>query len=222
MGWRHVLVDLDDTLYPASSGLREEIVSRMTDYLARVLDTDRDNAARIRQEWSLRYGTTLSGLVRQSSAAQAEEYLRYTHPVEVERFLRRDPELRPALQRVGLPMSILTNSPREHAERILGYLGILDLFGRIYDIRFNELRGKPEPSLYTRVLDDLGCEAWEVLLVDNRVDYLEGFERLGGGVLLVEEQGCRAEPQEGGHMPWIRSVKELPDYLDALAAGEAS
>ena len=223
-GLRHLLVDLDDTLYPASSGLREEIVRRMTAFVARFLETDEETAAGIRHDLSRRYGTTLSGLIQQFRYTDADEYLAYTHPVEVERFLRPDPALRPALQRVRLPMSILTNSPREHAERILRYLGILDLFVRIYDIRFNDLEGKPHTSLYTRVLRDLGLQAGEVLLIDNRVDYLLGFEKLGGRVLLVEEGECGSEAVrgEGKHLPCLQSIKELPDYLDSRPGQGAS
>jgi putative hydrolase of the HAD superfamily len=214
---RHLLVDLDDTLYPASSGLREEIVRRMNEFVARFLETDAENAAKIRHDLSRRYGTTLSGLIQQFRYTHAEEYLAYTHPVEVEQFLHRDPELRPALERVRLPMSILTNSPMEHAERILRFLGILDLFGRIYDIRFNDLQGKPHTSVYTRVLHDLDLEAPEVLFIDNRVDYLLGFAKIGGEVLLVEEGQCEAQPfqQEGEDFPCIRNIKELPDYLES-------
>jgi putative hydrolase of the HAD superfamily len=225
---RHLLVDLDDTLYPASSGLREEIVRRMNRFVARFLDTDPDSAAEIRHELSRRYGTTLSGLIQEYRYTRGDEYLAYTHPVEVERYLRPDPELRPALLRVRLPMSILTNSPREHAERILRYLGILDLFGKIYDIRFNDLEGKPHVSLYTRVLHDLRLEAGEVLLIDNRADYLLGFQRLGGRVLLVEEGdengGCPGQPSpgDGDRLPCISSIRELPDFLESRSDHRAS
>jgi putative hydrolase of the HAD superfamily len=213
---RHLLVDLDDTLYPASSGLREEIVRRMNEFVARFLETDPTTAAEIRQDLSRRYGTTLSGLIQQFRYTAPDEYLRYTHPVEVEQFLHKDPGLRPALERVRLPMSVLTNSPMEHARRILGFLEISDLFVKIYDIRFNNLQGKPHTSLYTRVLHDVGLGAPEVLLIDNRVDYLLGFQKIGGKVLLVEEGECSEVPgpNRGGEMPCIRSIHQLPDFLD--------
>jgi putative hydrolase of the HAD superfamily len=213
---RHLLVDLDDTLYPASSGLREEIVRRMNAFVARFLETDEETAAGIRRDLSRRYGTTLSGLIQQFRYTSPDEYLRYTHPAEVERFLSRDPGLRPALEKVRLPMSILTNSPMEHAERILRFLGISDLFVKVYDIRFNDLQGKPHTSLYTRVLHDLALEAPEVLLIDNRLDYLLGFRKIGGRVLLVEEGECIAEPAGDldGELPCIRSIRQLPDYLE--------
>jgi putative hydrolase of the HAD superfamily len=214
---RHLLVDLDDTLYPASSGLREEIVRRMNAFVARFLETDEETAAAIRQGLSRRYGTTLSGLIQQFRYTSPDEYLRYTHPVEVDQFLSRDPGLRPALERVRLPMSILTNSPMEHAERILGFLGISDLFVKVYDIRFNDLQGKPHTSVYTRVLHDLALDAPEVLLIDNRLDYLLGFRKIGGRVLLVEEGECTVEPAADleEELPCIRSIRQLPDYLMA-------
>ena len=65
------------------------------------------------------------------------------------------------------------------------------------------------------MLHDLGLEAPEVLLIDNRIDYLLGFQKIGGGVLLVEEGDCAESPvaDRGEQLPCVRSIRQLPDFL---------
>jgi putative hydrolase of the HAD superfamily len=212
---RYLLVDLDETLYPSSSGMVAEISHRMTRFVAAYLKVDERRAAGIRRELSRRHGTTLNGLIEEYGLADPETYLEFTHPVEVGRYLRRDPDLVRALSSIMLPMSILTNSPREHAIRVLEYLDILPLFERIFDIRFNELRGKPDPEVYLKVLEELGRQAAEVLFLDNRPDYLLSFGKIGGRILMVSDHDSEAEGIEA--VPRISSIKELPAFLASYA-----
>ena len=63
---RHVdtwLFDLDNTLYPAESGLMAEIERRMTAYVMRVTGLPRDDAYRLQKQYLADYGLTLGGLV---------------------------------------------------------------------------------------------------------------------------------------------------------------
>jgi putative hydrolase of the HAD superfamily len=211
---RHLLFDLDETLYPSTSTLGAEISRRMTAFVSEYLGVAEEEATALRRDLSRRYGTTLAGLIAEHGLTDAEGYLEFCHPVEVERYLQPDPSLAVALSSLSLPKSILTNSPREHAERILDFLGIRDHFQRIYDIRFSGLKGKPHEDTYRDVLADLGCAAADVLFIDNRRDYLEGFQALGGLVLLLEERGAAVGP-EVGRLPRISAVRELPAYLQA-------
>ena len=63
---RHVdtwLFDLDNTLYPAESGLMAEIERRMTAYVMQVTGLPRDDAYRLQKQYLADYGLTLGGLV---------------------------------------------------------------------------------------------------------------------------------------------------------------
>lgn len=214
MALRHLLFDLDETLYPSSSTLGAEITRRMTAYVQRYLDVPEEQAVAVRRDLSRRYGTTLAGLIAEHALTDTEGYLAFCHPVDVARHLTPDPSLRPALSAVSLPKSILTDSPQEHAERILEFLGVRDQFGRIYDIRFSALRGKPHEQAYRDVLADLGLRAEQVLFIDNRRDYLEGFQALGGRVLLLDDRpGSETEAEPS--LPRIAAVRELPAWLRA-------
>lgn len=129
------------------------------------------------------------------------------------------------LAAMPLPKSVLTNSPLEHALRILEYLGIGGHFERVFDIRFNGLSGKPSAEVYERVLRALNRKPQEVLLIDNRLDYLLAFREMGGQVLLVDEGGVggqapngssrqpASDPALSGEVPRIRDIMQLPAYL---------
>ena len=210
----YLLFDLDETLYPSSSGMVTEISRRMTRYVSRFLELDEDSAVRVRRSLSRKHGTTLTGLMSEHDFKDPESYLEYAHPVDVDRFLNKDPQLVEALASLRLPMSILTNSPAEHARRVLRYLEIEHFFERIFDIRMSNFRGKPYREVYLRVLADLKREAQEVLFVDNRLDYLLAFRDIGGRVVWLADPSAQEEAARD--VPRIAHVKELPELLGRL------
>ena len=213
----YLLCDLDETLYPSSCGLMQAVSARMSAFVAEYLRVDREEAARIRTRLRVTYGTTLTGLMREYGLQVAEQYRAYTHDVPVADFLADDPRLSEALASIPQPKSVLTNSPLEHAERVLKRLGIRGRFERVFDLRFNGFIGKPDPAVYNRALGVLDRRAAEVLLVDNHLDYLAPFRAMGGHVLLIDEGGDGAA-LDG--VPTLGDIKELPAYL--AARSEAS
>lgn len=218
MNIKYILFDLDNTLYPASSGFFEVMDRRMTEYVSGLLGIPFDEAFLIRKKYRKRYGTTIGGLIAENGLQDPEEYLDFIHPRDVENYLKKDDELREVLEAVDLPRSILTNSAREHAARVLQFLNIDDLFDEIFDIRFNSLKGKPSKQLYQKVLKRIEREAGEVLLVDDMPDYLRSFKELGGVVLLIRDGN-----HESTHdLPCKRNVKELPEYLSEMLGENTS
>jgi putative hydrolase of the HAD superfamily len=218
MKLRYLLSDLDQTVYPASSGLLGAIDRRMSEFVSKYLKVEPEEAAATRRELSTRYGTTVLGLLERYALGDPAGFIAYVHDLDVSAFLTPDPNLRAALQALPCPASILTNSPAEHAGRVLGRLGVADCFEHIFDIRFNNYRGKPAPSVYTRVLEVIGMEAGEVLLVDDRLDYLLPFRDMGGQVLLCAENGgnrSAALSLETENIASVASLTELPALLTA-------
>jgi len=225
---RYLLCDLDQTVYPASSGLLASIARRMTRFVSDFLQVGPEEATVTRRELSARYGTTVLGLLERHGLGDPAGYMAYVHDLDVSSFLEPDPELRAALLSLPCPAAILTNSPAEHARRVLDRLAIADCFEHIFDIRFNNYRGKPELSAYKRVLEVIGMAAEEVLFVDDRPDYLLPFRNLGGRVVLCAENGGRggedmhpvSDAIEGlpsiastASIASVASLKELPALL---------
>jgi putative hydrolase of the HAD superfamily len=206
---KHILLDLDNTVYPASSPLEAEIGRRMTEYVSRYLDVSIEKALEVRRKYLNRYGTTLSGLIHERGFQEVEDYLRACHPEDVEAFLQKDPALKETLNSISLPLSILTNSPMEHARRVLDFLDVSGLFQHVFDIRYNGFQAKPSQAVFRRVLNTLSAEPRETLFVDDMVRHLVSFRDMGGNVLLVDEAGT----QSCDGIPAIQKLMELPTFL---------
>ncbi len=210
---QYLLFDLDETLYPASCGLLQEVGRRMTRFVCEFLKIEPDQAVDVRNELSRVYGTTLGGLIDRYGFSDTEGYLLAVHPLDIGTFLNKDVQLPRLLKSIRLPKSILTNSPLEHAERVLDYLEIEDQFEHVFDLRFNQFQGKPEISAFERTLEALAITANQVLFVDDRLDSLLSFRKLGGQVLLIDEEGDLEDSRNG--VPSIPLIRNLPGFLNA-------
>lgn len=208
---RYLLLDLDNTLYPASSGLAAEIGRRMSRFVATLLGIGVEEADSLRKRSVGPYGTTLMWLRAEHAFDDTEAFLEATHPARLDELIWPDRRVKEVLSTLEMPMAILTNSPIEHARRVLRRLDLDGNFDRVYDIRFNGFAGKPNPSAYEKVLEDLGWDAAEVLFVDDMPSYVEGFVALGGRSALVDESGRYAETHP--HLQRIPSVLDLPGLL---------
>ncbi len=150
-----VLFDLDNTLYPASSGMMQGIDTRITEYIQNLLGLDPTEAWDLRRRYFVDYGTTLHGL-QQNHGVDADHYLTYVHDLALESLLASDAELDHLLSQVAAIKAIFTNAPGDYAQRVLAILGIERHFAHIFDIRRIGLLPKPAPAVYQLVLDALG------------------------------------------------------------------
>ncbi len=206
----YILFDLDNTLYPSSLGLEQEMSQRIQEFTARHLGVPMEEARRRRHACTDRFGTTLEWLMAEEGLTDVETYYAAVHPDGEEERLAPDPKTRTFIQSLPVPVAVLTNSPLEHALRVLRKLDMEDLFTHIFDIRWNGLKGKPQEAAFRNALNEIGKDPQEVLFVDDFPSYVEGFVRLGGkGVLLDEENIHTTYPH-----PRIRALPELTRFLE--------
>jgi putative hydrolase of the HAD superfamily len=210
---RYLLLDLDDTVYSESSGLEREVLVRINEYARRLTGLSREAFMEERKRRMPDFGTTLEWIMADYGFADAEDYFAFVHPEGEEKPLAADPELASALDAIDLPKAIFTNSPREHAERVLARLGVADRFDAIYDIRFNGLHGKPHADAIGRVCAACGVEPPEALFVDDSPKYVRGFIDLGGIGVLRDETGRHGDLG----LVSVRNLSELPALVAALA-----
>jgi len=189
---RSLYFDLDDTLYPASSGLWDAIRERMNEYMQRLIDLPRSEIVNLRQSYLEQFGTTLRGL-QAHYEVDADEYLAFVHDLPLENFIHPDPSLRNLLRSLPQRRWVFTNADVNHAGRVLEILGIADCFDGIIDIRAIDFACKPEKIAYQRALvvaqddDPKGC-----VIFDDAVRNLAPAREMGFYTVLVGKNG--AEP----------------------------
>lgn len=211
-GLRTILFDLDDTLYPSSSGIWQAIGERINDYMRLRVGIPPEQVPTLRDEYSKIYGTTLNGLVA-LHRIQPEDYLEFVHDLPLEERLQPDLELRAMLESLPQRRVVVTNASRKHAERVLDRLGILHTIDAIVDILVLELCNKPQPEAYRRALGIIGeTEPHACVAVDDMVANLQTAKGLGMTTVLVGNQ--RSDQGVDYHIARVAHLtRALPELL---------
>lgn len=223
---KNIIFDLDNTLYSPTSAMDAGISRRMMDAVADFLGMDLDAATELRHKNVPYYSTTLEWL-RSRGLTDVEGYFAKVHPDNEADELAYDKDLRSFLQSIEQKKIVLTNAPREHADRVLEKLKIADLFSAVVDIRACGLLGKPYANSYKIALEKCGGTIDDTIFLDDQYKYTDGFEALGGTALLVgNKNGARLNPESAaynkdvpphpGRTIKIESVYDLPKILSAL------
>jgi putative hydrolase of the HAD superfamily len=213
MAVRHILFDLDNTLYPARTGLMAEMDRRVAGYLARALGVSLRRAQRVQAEYCWQYGSCAPGLLRHAPL-DLDRFLTHVHDLDVRRYLRPDPALAQTLDSLPARKWVFTNAPGEHAHRVLEALDVADRFDGIFDIRVLEFVGKPDPAAYRRVLAALDVAGPSCAMVDDAVRNLRPAKALGIGTVLVAGPGARVAPWVD---VWLDDLTRLPEAVQTLS-----
>jgi putative hydrolase of the HAD superfamily len=207
---KYILFDLDETLYPATSGLMPAIGERMRLYLEEHYDLDPKSAHELQKRYFVEYGTTLRGLMLEQKI-DPKHFLDYVHNVDVSQFLHPDERLKKVLESIPYPKVIVTNADAPHAERVLARLGIADQFQQIFDIVFMEFECKPAISAYQRVLDTLGLNGNDCILVEDMARNLPTARELGIQTVLVLDPDALDQPSSWLPDPALqKKTRECP------------
>ena len=142
-----VFFDLDDTLYPAGCGLWRTIKDRMNLYMIERLHIPAEEVPALREKLFREYGTTLRGLERHYPVDVAD-YLAFVHAVPLRDYIKPDPRLRAALEKLPARKLIFTNADVAHAVRVMNVIGVRDCFDGIIDVNAIAPYCKPMPESF--------------------------------------------------------------------------
>jgi len=202
-----LLIDLDDTTYPTSVGVWPLITERVFQYMYAVVGIPKDEIPEKRDRLFLEHGTTMRGL-NIEYGIDVEDYLQYVHEVDLSKVIQPDQQLRQVLGSLPQDKWIFTNASRQHADNVLGLLGIADLFMGVIEVLDTEPWCKPHPEAFEIALKLAGGpEPAETLFVDDLEVNLDAARALGLQTLRVSGQMI-----ESNH-PVINSLVELPTFL---------
>ena len=184
---RHVLFDLDETVYAKESGLMDLISQRISDYMISRLGMDSKTVNELRLRYYKKYGTTSRGLYLHHKL-DSEDYFSYVHDVPVEKSLKPNHRLDHMLATLEAQKAIFTNATADHALRVLRALGIDEHFQQIIDIRDLEHIPKPDIRAYHKALKLLNARPEECVLVEDHSSNLKPGKELGMTTVLIGNQ----------------------------------
>jgi putative hydrolase of the HAD superfamily len=218
------IFDLDNTLYPADSGIWPKINERITLYLIDLFGLDGLSANALHRHYYIRHGTTLRGLIEENIDG-VERYLDFVHDID-RSALRPDPALAREVGRLPGRKLIFTNGSRNHALLTARQLGLDGLFEDAFDIVAARLTPKPAEEAYLAFFDRYGVDPRRAAMFEDVARNLAVPKAKGMTTVLVTAKPGTADHRElhdrVGESAFVDYITDdLGQFLARLNAGRA-
>ncbi|WP_310467223.1 pyrimidine 5'-nucleotidase [Sphingomonas sp.] len=210
---RDWIFDLDNCLYPASTGLFALIDQRMGAYIQRLLDCDPTEARRVQKAHFHAHGTTLAGLMAEHKI-DPHHFLDDVHAIPLDR-VAPDQRLARGLGRLPGRKFVFTNGDAPYARRVLEAIGVGDQFDDLHDIHASELKPKPDPHGYALLCERFGIEPNSAVLVEDMAQNLKPAKALGMTTVWVDNGSERGN--HGADAAFIdMTIADVGEWLEAI------
>jgi putative hydrolase of the HAD superfamily len=209
------IFDLDNTLYPTSCRLFDQIHDRMTGFIAERFDLSPEAALARQKTYFREHGTTLRGLMV-VDRIDPEDFLAYVHELDLA-CVPPDPVLAEGLSALPGRKIVHTNGSARHAERLLDHLGIAESFCAIFDIAAASFDPKPALSGYHELQRRHAVAPETALMIEDMAKNLVPAAALGMTTAWVRNRvDWAAADSEGDHIHYI--FDDLGAFLTSAAS----
>ena len=209
------IFDLDNTLYPASCRLFEQMQQKMNQFICERLSLSPEGAAELRRTYFRQHGTTLRGLMTME-AIDPHEFLAFVHDIDLA-CVPPDPALVAAIGRLNGRKIVHTNGSVRHAERLLDHLGLSAAFCGIVDIVAAEFDPKPALAGYRLLLRRHAVAARTALMVEDIARNLAPAAEFGMTTAWIRNGlDWAAEEADADYIHYV--VDDLAGFLAAAAS----
>jgi pyrimidine 5'-nucleotidase len=202
-----IFFDLDNTVYPKSSGLMDAIRDRIISYMQERLGLEMPEILALRQYSLQKYGTTLIGLKERFDIDEFE-FLDYVHNIDLSDHLIKDIKLRNLLASYPQRKIIFTNADKNHVDRILKFLDLDSLFDVVIDIHTLKPHLKPHREAFAKALEIARLSSWDgCAFLDDHPANIEQARSMGIYSVLIDESSQHQDDLK------ISSLFELPKLI---------
>lgn len=199
--------DLDNTLYPPSARLFDQIEVRMTDWVMEALRVDRPEADRLRRHYWMTYGTTLAGLMAEHGVDPAP-YLTHVHDISFESLVA-DAVLARRIAALPGRRIVYTNGCAPYAERVIAARGLSGLFDAVYGVEHAGFRPKPERQAFETVFAADGLDPARAAMFEDDARNLAAPHEMGMRTVHIAP-----EPEPAYHIH--HHAEDLSEFLGRL------
>ena len=207
------IFDLDNCLYPASTGLFALIDERMGAFIQRLLNCDAAEAKRVQKAHFHEHGTTLAGLMK-NHRIDPHDFLDDVHAIPLDR-VAPNPRLVRGLARLPGRKLVFTNGDAPYAGRVLDAIGLGDAFEHVHDIHAAELRPKPDAHGYHLLIDRFAIDPARAAMIEDMAQNLRPAKMLGMTTVWVDNGSERGNHDY--HPDHVDvTISDVADWLDEL------
>jgi len=206
------LFDLDNTLHNATPHIFPHINRSMRQYIERHLGVDESEATRIRQDYWIRYGATLRGLMRHHGT-DPKHFLWETHQFpDLRRMLDFEKPMLHILRKLPGKKILFSNAPRHYTDAILEITGLDRCFSATYSVE--NLRFQPKPMLagFRTLLRAEHLDPKHCIMVEDSLPNLISAKKLGMKTVWVSTSLRQSSFVDIK----IKSVLQLPERCGRL------
>lgn len=207
------IFDLDNTLYPASCRLFDQVERRIGEYVQQLLKLEPEAARTLQKQYFRDHQTTLNGLMIHHKIDPAE-FLEFVHRIDVSG-VAIDERLDQALARLPGRKLIYTNGSVRHAENVMARLGVARHFEGVFDIAEAAFIPKPDITAYRALVARHGFDPNKAIMLDDMPRNLAPAAELGMTTVWIKTDVAWAQPAE--QTTYIHHVAEnLAEWLHAV------
>jgi putative hydrolase of the HAD superfamily len=213
---RNWIFDLDNTLYPASARLFDQIDRKMGAYIADRFGCDLVEARRIQKGYFHGHGTTLAGLMAEHEV-NPHEFLAFVHDIEMD-VLEENLPLAAAIARLPGRKIVFTNADTPYAGRVLDRLGLSASFEAVHDIHAMDLKPKPQESAYAGLCTAFGIDPAESLFVEDMARNLKPAKAIGMTTVWVDNGSEQAGDLDRSYVDF--TTHDIRHWLEDIMEGQ--
>ncbi len=219
-GFAHIdtwVFDLDNTLYPASCRLFDQIDRKMTGLVSEILKVPPVEARAIQKKLFHKHGTTLRGLMMEH-AVDPVYFLRHAHDIDYAP-VAADVSLEESLAALPGRKLIFTNGTVAHARSVLQRLGVTHHFNDIFDIVHSDYVPKPQRGPYDKFIKQTKIRPETSAMFEDIARNLEAPHDLGmTTVLITSDDNADANILNGADKPdYVHHVtSDLAGFLKSI------
>lgn len=186
------IFDLDNTLYPATGPVWDNVGKRMTAYVSRITGLEWRAAEELQERYLHEHGATLAGMIAHHDI-DAHDFLRDVHDIDFS-VVDPDPELAGLMARLPGKRIVYTNGAHSYARNVLARLGIADAIHDVFALEDAGLFPKPQVESYRRLIARFAIDPTRALMVEDTPRNLQPAHALGMKTALIH-------PEPGSDFP---------------------
>lgn len=210
------LFDYDLTLYGEEERyVLNSLDKRIAEFVQKTVGGDFENATKIRKDYLLRFGTTLSGLMAMHGTLP-DDFFDFIHEPEFLTYPKPAPEKRKLLLSLKGKRIVFTNGRHDWSEAGMDAMGIRDCMDGVFDLKQLGWVGKPHDIAYEKMENWLAAQGYmprekrEIVLLEDSLRNLEPAHARGWTTILVNPN-IEAPDWVDFHIPHLLN---LPDVIN--------